>query len=123
VPGAIAASTTLAGHHAAGAIARGFVRQLLQPALPQSVLDDVVLVVSELVTIVVETPSQGAVVVLRVTLRTDRGSVRVATEGRPIDRAEVERRYPLRIRLIAALSARWGVEAGPPPAVWAELDV
>lgn len=49
--------------------------------------------------------------------------MRVVVEDGPIDRAGMERSHPERARLVDALSARWGIDDEPVPAVWARLLV
>ncbi len=108
---------------AAAAAARRFVREA--GIVSEDHLEDVVLLVSELVTNAVRHgPDKAEMIHIRITKSSD--SLRVAVEdpGAGFDDAELAQRRPgsgMGLRLVDRLSSGWGIEGNGRTVVWFEI--
>jgi anti-sigma regulatory factor (Ser/Thr protein kinase) len=108
-------------------VARSVVEARLRGRVPPELMDDVRLVVSELVTnsVLHGGAGPGDHVRLRVTL--DRSTVRLEVSdggpGPPVGTPELRdgQTAGWGLFLVDRVAGRWGVKAGKPPSVWAEL--
>lgn len=104
--------------------ARSVVRELLQSWGYGALVDDAVLVVSELVTNAVEHAASAVAVVVNRSGDGVRIEVRDEGSGVPQERRASESAEAGRgLMIVSALASAWGVDAGPPSkTVWVELS-
>ena len=113
----------------APARARAAVREILADAVPKEIVDDVLLVVSELVSNVVMHAGLTAAGEIEFRLWTDgRIRVEVKDRGRGFDRTEKPPGPGPRVgsrglRLVEVLSSHWGIVEGDGVLAWAEVQL
>ena len=105
----------------AGREARAFVDQHVRRGVPEETFHDGLLVVTEIVNAVVDSPAKiGRVLRLRV--ECGAGRLRLSVEDGPIDAEQWNQgSAPTRAQLLNALTSSWGVENRAAPVAWAEL--
>lgn len=115
------------GPHAA-ARARRLVREELNGRVPEAVLPDVELLVTELVANGVRHGGAGADAELHLLLESRKAALHVEVVN-PDHQGAVVQRSPdmaggggLGLHIVERLSSRWGVRHDPRTAVWFELD-
>jgi anti-sigma regulatory factor (Ser/Thr protein kinase) len=109
--------------------ARGFVRDELEGRVPNGVLGDIVLLVTELVANGVRHGGADAGSELHLRLEGSPSALRVEVEdpgGRShevaVRAAEQDGGGGIGLQLVEQLATRWGVGAGPRTSVWFEFD-
>jgi anti-sigma regulatory factor (Ser/Thr protein kinase) len=109
--------------------ARRFLRESLVDRVPATVLDDALLLVTELVANGVRHGGAGADAALHLRVEGGGAGLRVEVVDPGRDGREVAPRRPdmaagggLGLHIVDRVASRWGVGDGPGTAVWFELD-